>query len=172
MLFAYELFDLWALPRATAWLVLGYFGAALAIDLVFAGATFCKYLCPIGQFNFIASTLSPLELRDATNPRRLSIVPHRRIASKADARRSAPQAARCSAAASSGSSCPLKVGNLDCTFCLDCVHACPHDNIALATRVCLAPSLPTTRRRSGIGRLARAAGHRRPGGGVRRSARC
>ena len=25
---------------------------------------------------------------------------------------------------------PTKVGNLDCTFCLDCVHACPHDNVA------------------------------------------
>ena len=44
VLFVYELFDLWALPRATAWLVLGYFAAALAIDLVFTGASFCKYL--------------------------------------------------------------------------------------------------------------------------------
>ena len=61
VLFTYELFDLWALPRSTALLVLGYFGAALAIDLVFAGGTFCKYICPIGQFNFTASTLSPLE---------------------------------------------------------------------------------------------------------------
>ena len=50
-------------PRATAFLALAYFGAALAIDLVFSGATFCKYLCPIGQFNFVASTVSPLEVR-------------------------------------------------------------------------------------------------------------
>ncbi len=41
---------------------------------------------------------------------------------------------------------PAKVGNIDCTFCLDCVHACPHDNIALAgahagprARGCAAP---------------------------------
>ena len=27
VLFGYELFDLWAMPRATAWLVLGYFGS-------------------------------------------------------------------------------------------------------------------------------------------------
>jgi len=40
VLLAYELFDLWALPRATAWLVLGYFIVALSIDLVFTGATF------------------------------------------------------------------------------------------------------------------------------------
>jgi polyferredoxin len=63
ILFVYELYDLWALPRATAWLVLGYFTAALAVDLLFTGATFCKYVCPIGQFSFAASTVSPLELR-------------------------------------------------------------------------------------------------------------
>ena len=26
---------------------------------------------------------------------------------------------------------PRKSGNLDCTFCLDCVRACPHDNIGI-----------------------------------------
>jgi hypothetical protein len=49
---------------------------------------------------------------------------------------------------------PLKVGNLDCTFCLDCVQACPHDNIALALRVPGA-ELSDARRRSGVGRLGR-----------------
>jgi hypothetical protein len=49
---------------------------------------------------------------------------------------------------------PAKVGNLDCTFCLDCVQACPHDNVAISPRV---PGLELVdpRRRSGIGRLAR-----------------
>jgi hypothetical protein len=45
------------------------------------------------------------------------------------------------------------VGNLDCTLCLDCVHACPHDNIALATRIPGAELLESARR-SGIGRLS------------------
>src|SRR5687768_17421961 len=63
VLFAYELFDLWSLPSGTAYLLLAYFAVAVAVDLVFAGASFCKYVCPIGQFNFIASSLSPLELR-------------------------------------------------------------------------------------------------------------
>ncbi len=46
------------------------------------------------------------------------------------------------------------MGNLDCTFCLDCVHACPYDNIALGTRL---PGLELAdpRRRSGVGWLAR-----------------
>ncbi len=30
---------------------------------------------------------------------------------------------------------PQKVGNLDCTFCLDCVHACPHDNVGITARL-------------------------------------
>src|SRR5262249_53255445 len=49
---------------------------------------------------------------------------------------------------------PSKVGNLDCTLCLDCVHACPHDNIALTTRL-PAVELADPRRRSGIGRLVK-----------------
>jgi len=151
VLFTYELFDLWALPRATAWLVLGYFAAALAIDLRFTGASFCKYLCPIGQFSFVASTMSPLELQvrqpetcrtcrtvDCIKGRRDEAVPSRVL------RRGCELALFL----------PSKVGNLDCTFCMDCVQACPHDNIAVATRV---PGLELVdpRRRSGIGWLPR-----------------
>ena len=46
VLFVYELFDLWALPRATAWLVLGYFGAALAIDVAFTGRQLLQVRLP------------------------------------------------------------------------------------------------------------------------------
>ena len=48
---------------------------------------------------------------------------------------------------------PRKVGNLDCTFCLDCVHACPHDNVGLFVA---APGsdLVHDARRSSIGRLS------------------
>src|SRR5262249_27413665 len=27
---------------------------------------------------------------------------------------------------------PRKSGNVDCTFCMDCVHACPHDNVGVS----------------------------------------
>lgn len=150
VLFAYELFDLWALPRATAWLVLGYFGAALSIDLAFRGGSFCKYLCPIGQFNFAASTLSPLEVTvrdhdvcrtcrtsDCIRGRRAPVNP----------------AVTLQRGCELGLFLPSKVGNLDCTFCLDCVQACPHDNVAIAARVPGA-ELVEGGRRSGIGRLA------------------
>jgi len=149
VLFAYELFDLWALPRATAYLVLAYFGAALAIDSVFKGATFCKHLCPIGQFNFVASTMSPLELRI----REPATCQACRTSDCISGRRSveAPQVIL-QRGCELGLYLPAKIGNIDCTFCLDCVQACPHDNIGLTVR---APGLELAdgRRRSGIGRL-------------------
>jgi ferredoxin len=150
VLFAYELFDLWSLPRATAWLVLGYFGAALAIDLVFSGATFCKYLCPIGQFNFAASTLSPLEVKVrepevCATCRTVDCIRGRRD-------RNAP-GVTIQRGCELSLFLPRKVGNMDCTFCLDCVQACPHDNVAIAARL---PGLELIdgRRRSGIGRFS------------------
>ena len=62
MLFVYELFNLWADPWATGLMIVGYFIAAFAVDFLFKRASFCKYVCPVGQFNFLASTLSPLEV--------------------------------------------------------------------------------------------------------------
>ena len=49
---------------------------------------------------------------------------------------------------------PRKVGSLDCTFCMDCVRACPHDNIGvLATG--MARETVASGPRSSIGRLSR-----------------
>ena len=151
VLFSYELFDLWSQPRATAWLVLGYFGLAIVIDTVFKGASFCKHLCPIGQFNFAASTMSPTELR---------IVEREtcRTCRTSDCIKGSPAKAGhyVQRGCELGLFLPMKVGNLDCTMCLDCVHACPHDNIALVTRTPGAELLERGRR-SGIGRLAQRA---------------
>jgi hypothetical protein len=43
---------------------------------------------------------------------------------------------------------------MDCTNCLDCVHACPHDNVGLIAGVPTA-ELWHDRQRSGLGRLGR-----------------
>ena len=59
---AYEVFDLWDDPRATAAIALSYFAVALAIDGVFRGAAFCKHICPIGQFHFVHATVSPFSI--------------------------------------------------------------------------------------------------------------
>jgi len=48
---------------------------------------------------------------------------------------------------------PRKEGNGDCTFCMECIHACPHDNVGILLR---SPLRELTRDpvRSGIGRLS------------------
>jgi polyferredoxin len=168
-LFAYEQFDLWSLPRITGVLVLAYFAAALLVDLLFTGASFCKYVCPLGQFNFAAATLAPfsLQVRDAgtcgtcrtvdcirgsregqPRPLRLHRADTPSPSALAPRRDSRVHARGCEL----GLFLPAKVGNLDCTLCLDCVRACPHDNIGLFSRVPGA-ELVDGARRSGIGRL-------------------
>ncbi|MCE9565710.1 MAG: cytochrome c oxidase assembly protein [Planctomycetes bacterium] len=117
---AYEAFSLWDNPRLTAWIIVGYFVAAFAVDGLFRGAAFCKYVCPIGQFNFVQSLASPLE-----------------IAVRDPAICSACKTKDCIRGRDGIPGCelnlaqPRKHGNMDCTACLDCVHACPHDNIGI-----------------------------------------
>jgi hypothetical protein len=151
VLFIYELFGLWASPWLTAWVILGYFGAVLIVDGLFTHATFCKYVCPIGQFNFIAATASPLEVavRDQD-------VCHGCATKDCIRGRRAPSSSLvvlqrgCELALFQ----PAKVGNMDCTFCLDCVHACPHDNVGILGRL-PAEELMSDPPRSGIGRFSR-----------------
>ena len=151
ILFAYELFDLWSSPWWTAWLILGYFIGILLVDGVFKHASFCKFVCPIGQFNFVASTISPLEVR----VRNQEVCASCRTKDCIRGRR-APAAEPiviqrgCELALFQ----PQKVGNMDCTFCLDCVHACPHDNVGIMSRV-PASELPLDTQRSGIGYFSR-----------------
>jgi cytochrome c oxidase assembly factor CtaG len=140
---AYEAFALWASPWWTAWIAVGYFVAAFAIDGWFAGAAFCKYVCPIGQFNFVQSLVSPLEIRVRDAARCLSCATKECI-------RGGRGIPGCELHLFQ----PRKAGNLDCTFCLDCVHACPHDNVGmLATAP--AGQLWHDKQRSGLGRLSR-----------------
>jgi hypothetical protein len=151
MLFVYEWFDLWASPWWTAWLILTYFAGALVIDSIFKHAAFCKFVCPVGQFNFVASTASPLEvavrdydvcdrcktkdcIRGVRTPAAPLVVIQR----------------GCELALFQ----PRKVGNIDCTFCLDCVQACPYDNVGILSRL-PAAELTHDPMRSGLGFLSK-----------------
>ena len=60
---AYEAFSLWDSPWWTAWIAIAYFVTAFAVDGLFREASFCKYVCPIGRFNFVQSLISPLEVK-------------------------------------------------------------------------------------------------------------
>ncbi len=71
---SYEAFSLWDSPWWTAWIAIGYFVLSFVIDGVFRGASFCKYLCPIGQFNFVQS-LDFAAGSEGPRPGRLSVLP-------------------------------------------------------------------------------------------------
>lgn len=151
VLFAYELWDLWGSPWWTAWLIVIYFAAALAVDSLFQHASFCKWVCPLGQFNFVASTVSPLEVRVRDPDACVRCTTYDCIRGTRHPENPSQVVQRgCETALF----LPLKQGNMDCTFCLDCVHACPHDNVALTTRL-PASELWIDPRRSGIGRFSR-----------------
>ncbi len=182
-LFCYENFSLWASPWWTAWIVLGYFGVAFAVDASFRGAAFCKHVCPLGQFNFFGSLISPLEIkvreagvcegcrtkdcitaevkkrsgREAsaglTVNDRNRLKPRFRNTKTSITKQiigARPGARGCELALFQ----PRKAGNMDCTFCLDCVHACPYDNVGLIARMPTA-ELWTDPFRSGIGRFSK-----------------
>lgn len=142
-LWAYEAFALWDSPWWTAWLALGYFAGAFVIDGFFRGAAFCKYLCPIGQFNFVQSQMSPLEVK-VRDPQVCSSCRTK------DCLRGRDDIPGCELHLL----LPRKTGNLDCTFCLDCIHACPHENIGISARL-PASELWSDAFRSGVGRLSR-----------------
>lgn len=141
----YELYNLWASPWLTAWVILAYFLTALVIDTFFQGAAFCKYVCPLGQFNFLGSLASPAEIKIRRTETCAACATKDCIAGN---RRTGQRG------------CELwlfqekKVGNMDCTFCLDCVYACPHDNIGLLARL-PTQELWTDPRRAGLGRFSR-----------------
>jgi cytochrome c oxidase assembly factor CtaG/ferredoxin len=142
-LWAYEAFSLWDSPWWTAWIVVGYFVAALVVDGFFRGAAFCKYVCPIGQFNFVQSLVSPLEIK-VRDPKVCASC----------------QTKDCIRGRDGIPGCelnlfqPRKSSNMDCTFCLDCIHACPHDNIGILAEP-PGRALWHDSFRSGIGRFSR-----------------
>jgi len=141
-LWAYEAFSLWNSPWLTAWTIVGYFLAAFLIDGLFRGAAFCKYVCPIGQFHFVQSLVSPFEVKIRS----------------ADVCRSC-KTFDCIRGRNAQRGCelelfqPKKKSNFDCTFCLDCVHACPHDNVGLLA-VAPGKDLWNGEQRSSVGRFA------------------
>lgn len=151
LFFVYEWLDLWASPALTAWVIVAYFAASFVLEAVFTESAFCKYVCPLGTFNFVYSTVSPTQIavRDtavcaacqgkecvngswAAQPViRVDYIPV--AGGEADARqvqRGPNGVLGCGTELYP----PQLKSNLDCVYCLDCVRACPHDNIGLLAR--------------------------------------
>jgi len=133
-LWTYEAFALWDSPYWTAWIIVGYFAACFLVEGLFPRGSFCRHVCPIGQFHFVNSGISPLEVRARDAAVCANCATH-------DCLRGNPNGPGCP----TGLFLPTKIGNLDCTFCLDCVRACPHDNAGIAP---LAPGAALGRGRS------------------------
>ncbi len=121
--FLYEWLDLWASPWLTAWVIVGYFLAAFVLEAIFAESPFCKYICPLGAFNFVSSTISPFQIT-ARDTETCRTCPGKECVN------GSPQALGCGTELF----VPQIRSNLDCIFCLDCARACPYDNVALAAR--------------------------------------
>ena len=123
IIYLYELLDLWASPWLTAWLVVAYFATAFVLEALFTRSSFCMYICPLGTFNFLYSTVSPFQIQTRAAQICSTCIGH-----------------ECINGAHRQDGCQLELyvptlqSNMDCTLCLDCVKVCPHDNVALAAR--------------------------------------
>ena len=143
----YEWLDLWASPWLTAWLIIAYFLASFLLEAAFRESAFCKYVCPLGSFNFVHATAAPTQIavKDAEVCRhcvghecvngsyapapmvRLDDIPG---GGQIEVRHGPQGTPGCGTSLFA----PQIRSNLDCTLCLDCVRACPHDNIGLMAR--------------------------------------
>ena len=157
-LFSYEYFDLWASPWLTAWLAVGYFGGALAVDTLFPAGTFCRYVCPLGNFNFVFASASPTQITAVNHdvcrscehkpclqgrysaeqaplePLPLQTNGHKHVAFIPEAAIVHPNGSGFFPGCETGLFVPAIQSNMDCTNCFNCVRACPYDNVAFTVR--------------------------------------
>jgi ferredoxin len=112
------LFALDRSPRGTAWLALVLTFGAVALAVVYKKRVFCRYVCPVGGIFGLYSMTAPLALT-ARDPK----VCQSRCRSK-----------DCAEACAWFQFAPHMDRGAECSLCLDCVRACPHDNLALRTQ--------------------------------------
>lgn len=151
LFFAYEYLDMWASPALTAWVIIAYFVAAFALEAFFTESAFCKYVCPLGTFNFVYATTAPTQIGvkrldvcracegqecvngsyAATPVIRIDTIPTLDGGTQPVTVTHSPKG---TLGCGTELFAPQIRSNLDCTLCLDCVRACPHDNIGLFAR--------------------------------------
>jgi len=104
-------------PRLTGWVFVALFGLAMGMSLVFERRAFCSYICPIGGFSGIYAQTAPLELR---------VIDTAICATHVDK--------ACYRACPWGLYPVALRDNAACGLCLECLRACPRDNLALNLR--------------------------------------
>ena len=104
-------------PQVTGWVLLAIFGLATLMGIFFEDRAFCSSVCPIGGFSGMYAKAAPVELR---------VVDKATCANHVE--KSCYQA------------CPWGIYPLTlkdssaCGLCLECLRACPKDNLALNLR--------------------------------------
>ncbi len=104
-------------PQVTGWVLLALFGLAIGLSLVFEHRAFCSYICPIGGFSGMYAQTSPVELR----------VIEKELCAKHEVK-------------SCYQACPWGLypvafrDSSACGLCMECLRACPSDNLALNVR--------------------------------------
>ncbi len=103
--------------RLTGWILLATLALATVLSLIFEHRAFCSYLCPVGGFSGLYAKTAPLEVRVVNVD-----------VCAAHSQKSCYQA------------CPWGLYPLalkdssTCGLCLECLRACPKDNLALNLR--------------------------------------
>jgi hypothetical protein len=115
-------------PMATAYVLLLFVSLAFVMDLTFKksrpGRMFCRYLCPIGGFVGIYSSLGAIEVRSKDKS----------VCRKCNLK-------TCMKGNERGYGCPWLVypGGLEknayCGICLECIKSCAYSNMTVQTRL-------------------------------------
>lgn len=104
-------------PRVSGWVLVAIFGLAIGLSLVFERRAFCSYVCPIGGFSGIYARTAPVEVRVLDT--RLCAAHREKTCYQSCPWGLYPVALRDSAA---------------CGLCMECLRACPKDNITVNLR--------------------------------------
>ena len=112
---------LWALDRwpwGTAWLGLSITLGAVALAVVYEKRTFCRYVCPLGGIFGLYSMTAPVRIGVKDQQTCQQECSHK----------------DCFQACAWFEFAAVLNRNAECNLCLDCVRACPHDNLVLQTQ--------------------------------------
>jgi polyferredoxin len=138
------LFRIHHYPGATALFLVSWMGLALAAGLLFSGRSLCSYMCPVGGMLNIYSRTAPvgITIRDLDKCEKCE----NKECVKGSERWIQLALGRLrSAVRFRAYPCPvnLKVwdmkGSGRCLLCLNCMRACPYDNVQISARAPLAP---------------------------------
>ncbi len=109
---------LWALDRwpfGTAWLGLVLTLGAVTLAVIYQKRTFCRYVCPLGGIFGLYAMTAPVRIGVKDKQLCQQECPHK----------------DCYQSCAWFEFAPTLDRNAECNLCLDCVRACPYDNITL-----------------------------------------